>query len=46
MLFEQNEIGTKESFVNAYGEQPLGKFIRSIVGLDIESVNAAFSELL
>jgi type I restriction enzyme, R subunit len=46
MLFEQGALGTKETFVNAYGNQPLGKFIRSIVGLDVTAVNAAFAELL
>ncbi len=43
MLFEQGENGTHEQFVTAYGEIPLGEFIRSIVGLDQEAVNSAFS---
>ncbi|MFM7015817.1 MAG: DEAD/DEAH box helicase family protein [Bacteroidota bacterium] len=46
MLFEQGSIGTKEEFIRAYGEQPLGKFIRSIVGLDINAAKTAFAELL
>ena len=46
MLFEQGEIGTNDQFVKAYGEQPLGKFIRSIVGLDQEAVNAAFGKFI
>ena len=46
MLFEQGEIGTHDQFVKAYGEQPLGKFIRSIVGLDQEAVNAAFGKFI
>ena len=46
MLFEQGELGTKENFIKAYGEQPLGKFIRSIVGLDANAAKMAFSELL
>jgi type I restriction enzyme, R subunit len=46
MLFEQGELGTKDTFLKAYGNQPLGKFIRSIVGLEVAAVNAAFAELL
>ncbi len=46
MLFEQGEIGTHEQFVKVYGEQPLGKFIRSIVGLDQVAVNAAFGKFI
>lgn len=46
MLFEQGSIGTKEEFTKAYGEQPLGKFIRSIVGVDIEAANLAFAGIL
>lgn len=43
MLFEQGDLGTHEQFVNAYGDQPLGSFIRSIVGMDQEAANAAFT---
>lgn len=46
LLFNGNERGTKEDFVNAYGEQPLGKFIRSILGLEVEAANTAFAEFL
>ena len=46
MLFEQGEIGTKETFIKAYGEQPLGKFIRTIIGLDANAAKTAFAELL
>lgn len=46
MLFEQGSIGTKEEFVKAYGDQPLGKFIRSIVGLEIQAAQLAFGEIL
>ncbi len=44
MLFEQGEIGTREEFFKAYGEQPLGKFIRSILGLDANAAKLAFGE--
>jgi type I restriction enzyme R subunit len=43
MLFEQGDIGTRDHFVRAYGDQPLGTFIRTILGLDIEAANQAFS---
>jgi type I restriction enzyme R subunit len=46
MLFNQGELGTKEEFVKAFGEQPLGKFIRSIVGLDTNAAKLAFGEIL
>lgn len=41
-----DELGTKEEYENEYGSQPLGKFIRSIVGLDIEAVNKLFSNFI
>lgn len=46
MLSEQGSIGTKAEFTKAYGEQPLGKFIRSIVGLDVQAAKLAFAEIL
>lgn len=46
MLFEQGSMGTKEEFTNAYGEQPLGKFIRNIVGLDAQAAKLAFADIL
>jgi len=44
-LFNE-ELGTKEEYENEYGEQPLGIFIRSIVGLDIEVVNSLFANFI
>jgi type I restriction enzyme R subunit len=46
MLFAQGEIGTKEEFIKAFGEQPLGKFIRGIVGLETNTAKQAFGEIL
>jgi type I restriction enzyme R subunit len=46
MLFAQGEIGTREKFEHAYGVQPLGKFIRSIVGLDVDAAKKAFSNFI
>ena len=46
MLFTESVAGTKEDYVKQYGEKPLGKFIRNIVGLDQVAANSAFSEFL
>lgn len=46
LLFDGEERGTKEEFSKEYGDQPLGVFIRSIVGLDIKAANEAFSLFL
>lgn len=46
MLFEQGEVGSKEKFEKAYGSQPLGEFIRSIVGLDITAARTALSKFI
>jgi len=37
------EIGTKQDYINNYGEKPLGEFIRGIVGLDKVAMQDAFS---
>ncbi|MGP1994073.1 DEAD/DEAH box helicase family protein [Zobellia laminariae] len=41
-----DELGTKEEYENEFGNQPLGKFIRSVVGLDIEVVNKLFADFI
>lgn len=46
MLFDQGVLETKEKFIKTFGEQPLGSFIRHIVGLDEGAAKAAFAELL
>jgi len=45
ILFE-GEIGTKQDYINTYGDKPLGVFIRSIVGLDIMAAQEAFAEFV
>ena len=40
------EIGTKEDYEQEYGQKPLGEFVRSIVGLDMNAAKEAFSEFL
>ena len=46
MLFDQGEIGNREQFEKAYGKQPLGRFIRSIVGLEPDAARSAFSNFI
>jgi type I restriction enzyme, R subunit len=46
LLFDGEERGTKADFINEYGEEPLGYFIRSIIGLDQEAANEAFADFI
>lgn len=46
VLFDGEERGTKEQYLEEYGEQPLGNFIRSIIGLDEEAARGAFADFL
>jgi type I restriction enzyme R subunit len=46
ILFKDSEIGTKDDYEKEYGHQPLGTFIRSILGLTIEAAHHAFSEFI
>lgn len=46
ILFDEEERGSKEDFNNEYGKEPLGKFVRSILGLDIEAAEKAFADFL
>ncbi len=41
-----NELGSKEQYAAQYGETPLGELVRSIVGLDHQAANDAFSQFL
>ncbi|WP_299061703.1 DEAD/DEAH box helicase family protein [uncultured Polaribacter sp.] len=45
LLFNEENI-SKEDYLKEYGELPLGKFIRSIVGLNIEVVNKLFADYI
>ncbi|MCG8182754.1 DEAD/DEAH box helicase family protein [Tenacibaculum piscium] len=45
LLFDE-ENSTKQDYQKEYGELPLGKFIRSIIGLDIEVVNTLFASYI
>lgn len=44
-LFDEEDI-SKEGYDLEYGELPLGKFIRSIIGLDIDVVNTLFASYI
>ena len=46
ILFDGEERGTKEDFVKEFGVEPLGVFIRGIIGLDAKAAQNAFSEFL
>ena len=46
MLFDQGEIGNREQLEKVYGKQPLGKFIRSIVGLELDASESVFSNFV
>ncbi|SNR33143.1 DEAD/DEAH box helicase family protein [Flavobacterium sp. ov086] len=42
----QEALESKDRFVREYGEQPLGKFVRNIIGLDIEVANQLFADFI
>ena len=46
ILFDGKTIGTKQDYINSYGDRPLGEFIRGIVGLDVSAVQDAFAEFI
>ena len=46
MLFEQGPLESKETFHKVYGDQPLSKFIRTIVGMEINAAKEAFASLI
>ena len=41
-----SEVGTKQDFETAYGQKPLGEFVREIVGLDMNAAKEAFAQYL
>ena len=47
LLFDGDERGTKEALMEELGDpQPMGVFIRSIIGMDAKAARAAFGEFL
>jgi type I restriction enzyme R subunit len=43
IMFDGGDLGTRTDFEKEYGKQPLGVFIRSIIGLERKAVNEAFT---
>ncbi|MCR5746783.1 MAG: DEAD/DEAH box helicase family protein, partial [Lachnospiraceae bacterium] len=41
-----NELGSKEDYMKEYGDTPVGRLVRKIVGVDRAAVNEAFSKFL
>src|SRR5699024_4315407 len=41
-----NELGTRDDYEKEFGDTPITKLVRQIVGLDKQAVNEAFSEFL
>jgi len=39
-------LESRDRFIKEYGEQPLGKFVRNIIGLDVEVTNQLFAEFI
>ena len=46
ILFDGTTVGTKQDYIDNYGDQPLGVFIRHIVGLDVNAAQEAFAEFI
>lgn len=46
ILFDGKTIGTKQDYIDHYGDKPLGEFIRGIVGLDIATAQEAFASFI
>ena len=40
------ELGSREDYIKEYGETPVGRLVRKIVGVDRVAVNEAFSKFL
>lgn len=40
------ELGTKKEYEQEYGDTPIGRLVRRIVGVERSAVNEAFSEFL
>lgn len=46
ILFDGTTVGTKQDYLETFGEKPLGIFIRNIVGLDINAAQEVFAEFI
>lgn len=46
VLFDGKDRGSIEDYQKNYGDEPLGKFVRSIIGLDVSAAQEAFASFL
>jgi type I restriction enzyme, R subunit len=46
ILFDGATVGSKQDYIDTYGDKPLGVFIRSIVGLEIAAAQDTFAEFI
>ncbi len=46
IFFTESVAGTRQEFINQFGEKPLGAFIRSVTGLEQAALNEAFADFL
>ncbi len=46
LLFEEGEMGSKKDLIDAYGDQPVGRLIRKILGMEANAAKQAFGEFL
>ena len=46
ILFDGATVGTKQDYIDNFGDKPLGEFIRGIVGLDVSAAQAAFADFI
>jgi type I restriction enzyme R subunit len=46
ILFDGGDRGTREDFQRAFGEQPLGIFVKSLMGMEEAAARAAFADFI
>lgn len=46
ILFNGELIGTKQDYLDSFGDKPLGELVRSIVGLDVNAAQAVFADFI
>jgi len=46
ILFDGKTVGTKQDYIDNYGDKPLGVFVRSIVGLAVSAAQEAFADFI
>jgi len=46
ILFDGETVGSKQDYIETYGEKPLGEFVRSIIGLEANAAQAVFADFI